>query len=150
MNVRKLQIENETLRTEQSKSMDKIKEMNRILNFEKVNLESSKQNNMNKMQDKVEELERKLKMQQNHNTIIRDKDQGQDLMTKKDKKMVNQDLYDEDFTNLIHKPSISESKVSEDDTNEFLLIDDDKLDSFVIQPKSNLKLELKDIQENKS
>lgn len=150
MNVRKLQIENETLRTEQSKSMDKIKEMNRILNFEKVNLESSKQNNMNKMQDKVEELERKLKMQQNHNTIIRDKDQGQDLMTKKDKKMVNQDLYDEDFTNLIHKPCISESKVSEDDTNEFLLIDDDKLDSFVIQPKSNLKLELKDIQENKS
>lgn len=65
MTVRKLQIENDSLRTESSKGIDKIKEMNRILNFERVNLESSKEDNMSKMQDKVEDLEKKLKMQQN-------------------------------------------------------------------------------------
>jgi hypothetical protein len=35
--------------------------MNRIINFEKVNLESSKNDNLNKMQDKINDLEKKLK-----------------------------------------------------------------------------------------
>jgi len=92
MQVRKLQIENETLRTESTKSMDKIKDMNRILNFERVNLESSKQNNMSKMQDKVEELERKLKMQKN--IQIDRPTQGYEILTKKDNKLINQDFND--------------------------------------------------------
>jgi len=40
--------------------------MNRIINFEKVNLESSKNDNLNKMQDKINDLEKKLKYQNNN------------------------------------------------------------------------------------
>lgn len=71
---------------------------------------------------------------------------GHDILTKKDKKLINQDL--NDIMQFKHQPSTSESKVSEDDTNEFLLTDVDKLDSNIIpKHKSTSKLELKDIQE---
>jgi len=68
LTVRNLQFKNENLRTESVKSIEKIKEMNRIINFEKVNLESSKEDNINKMVSKITDLERKVIYYQNLDT----------------------------------------------------------------------------------
>lgn len=158
MSVRKLKIENESLRVESTKSMEKIKEMNRIINFEKVNLESSKEDNLLKMQEKVKELESKLKnyqIMQNNEFKSKNLDNNyynSEILTKKAYKSINNDINHNfnDILNLKNDPSNTDSKVSENDTNEFLLTEVDKIvdnDKTDINKNSlfNQKLKLNDI-----